>query len=160
MHKLVYLFCVMVFVSACTKEESSQADGKKTPAVQTNNKVVKRSFDFARLTRGEKLFQQNCATCHGQEAQGVSNWRQRDDAGGKFPAPPLNGTGHAWHHPQKALISTIQNGTVRMGGSMPPWRDKLSDQDIGDIINWFQSKWTDEIYTVWYQRNKQLEKAR
>ena len=71
------------------------------------------------------------------------------------PAPPLNGTGHAWHHPQKVLIDVIKNGTARLGGNMPPWKDRLSDQEIEDIIAWFKAQWPDELYAAWDRMNRE-----
>lgn len=112
--------------------------------------TVPRDFDFLQMKRGGQLFQQHCAACHGKNAEGTRNWQQRD-AAGKLPPPPLNGTAHAWHHPTSVLIDVIQNGTQRIGGNMPPWKDKLSEAQIRDIIAWFQAKWSDEIYAAWYR---------
>lgn len=128
----------------------SDQDGRDTHTQQTQAKQVQvmRNQDATQVQRGRQLFLQNCTVCHGVNAQGAPNWSQ-PDANGKYPAPPLNGTGHAWHHPKQALISTIKYGTARMGGSMPAWKDKLSDQDINDIIAWFQSQWPDELYAAW-----------
>ena len=114
---------------------------------------VPRDFDFLQMKRGGQLFQQYCAACHGKNAEGAPNWQQRDKHG-KFPAPALNGTAHAWHHPGKVLIDVIQNGTQRIGGNMPPWKDRLTETQIRDIIAWFQSKWSDEIYAAWYRIEK------
>lgn len=118
---------------------------------------VQRQTDFDQVRRGAQLYQQSCAECHGQQGEGASNWRQRN-AEGKFPPPPLNGTGHAWHHPMTALKHTIRNGTAKLGGSMPAWKDKLSEQEMDDIIAWFQSKWPDEIYNAWYQNDQRARK--
>jgi mono/diheme cytochrome c family protein len=38
---------------------------------------------------------------------------------------------------------------------MPAWGNKLSTQDMDDIIAWFQAKWSDEIYTEWVKRDSQ-----
>ena len=112
-----------------------------------------RTYDFAQITRGRKLFLKNCAVCHGVNAEGAPNWRQRDPDG-KYPPPPLNGTGHAWHHPMQALRMTIRDGTQKIGGKMPAWGNTLSGQEIDDIIAWFQGQWPDEIYQAWYKRNE------
>ena len=105
------------------------------------------------LETGEKLFQENCAVCHGNKAQGtVENWQVAGEDG-KFPPPPLNGTAHTWHHPITGLASTINNGTLAIGGSMPAWKDKLSEDEIFSIIVWISSLWPDEIYGAWMQRN-------
>jgi mono/diheme cytochrome c family protein len=104
--------------------------------------------DPALLARGEALFKQHCSACHGDRAQGAFNW-QKPGSDGKYPAPPLDGSAHAWHHPTVALKDVIRHGTQRIGGSMPPWRDKLAEADIEAVIAWFQSLWPDEIYHAW-----------
>ena len=119
--------------------------------------TVPRDFDFLQMKRGGQLFQQHCATCHGKNAEGAKNWQQRDVAG-KMPAPPLNGAGHAWHHPTAVLMDVIKNGTQRIGGNMPPWKDKLKDEEIRDILAWLQAKWSDEIYAAWYRNEMNATK--
>lgn len=100
------------------------------------------------LAQGERIFQANCAACHGAQAQGAPNW-ERPGADGKYPPPPLDGSAHAWHHPRSALRQVIKEGTVYLGGNMPAWGDKLSDAEIDAAIAWFQSRWPDEIYAAW-----------
>jgi len=112
-----------------------------------------RTYDLKQITRGRILFHKYCAACHGVNAEGAPNWRQRNPDG-KFPPPPLNGTGHTWHHPMKALRMTIRDGTQKIGGKMPAWGHTLSDQDIDDIIAWFQGRWPDEIYQAWFNNNE------
>jgi mono/diheme cytochrome c family protein len=153
--KIRYLIIVSVLsLTACGKEQPPPAADRNTsPAVwPAPDKSVNRQLDFAAVARGGRLFRQHCATCHGLNAQGAPDWRQRRPDG-SFPAPPLDGTGHAWHHPLKALQMTIRNGTQRLGGTMPAWGDTLSARDIDDIIAWFQAKWPDEIYADWQRRN-------
>ena len=112
-----------------------------------------RGYDPAILEQGKTIFKANCAACHGDNAQGtVTNWQQRD-ANGKFPPPPLNGTAHTWHHPIGGLAHTIRKGTLAIGGTMPAWEDKLSDDDVFSIILWLSSLWPDEIYNAWLARN-------
>ena len=111
--------------------------------------------DQAVIDQGRILFSENCAVCHGDKAQGtVKDW-QKPDASGKYPAPPLNGTAHTWHHPISALGKTIRIGTLSIGGSMPPRNDKLSEDEIFSIIMYLSSLWPDEIYQAWMQRNQQ-----
>ena len=106
------------------------------------------------LQQGQNLYRQNCAVCHGDNAQGtVENW-QVPGADGKLPPPPLNGTAHTWHHTIQGLAQTIQNGTIGIGGSMPPWQGKLSKDDTFAIIIWLSSLWSDEIYDAWMERNR------
>jgi mono/diheme cytochrome c family protein len=111
------------------------------------------------MRRGALLYAANCAGCHGARAEGAPNW-QKPGADGKHPAPPLNGLGHDWHHSLAALKSTIKGGTLRIGGSMPAWGDKLSDEDIGAIIVWFQSHWPEEIYQSWRAMDEKARKGK
>jgi mono/diheme cytochrome c family protein len=39
---------------------------------------------------------------------------------------------------------------------MPAFKDQLADRQINDIIAWFQSRWPDEIYQAWYQRDQRF----
>lgn len=111
-----------------------------------------------RVERGEGLFAQHCAGCHGVAAEGAFNWRQRD-AEGKLPAPPLNGTGHAWHHPLRGLGSQIKFGTPHGMGTMPGFGDRLTDEEILDTIAWFQGRWPNEIYQGWMERQRRAREA-
>lgn len=137
---LLLMFLVPLLLTACGDNESV--------ATISQEATPERVEDFAKVSRGGRLYQQNCAECHGNAAQGAPNWRQRD-ADGMFPPPPLNGTGHAWHHPRNMLHHVIANGSPGGQGKMPAWRDKLSDEEIDDIIAWFQSKWPDQVYSAW-----------
>ena len=40
------------------------------------------------------------------------------------------------------------------GPAMPAFKDKLSQQDVDDVLAWVQSNWSDEIYKKWYERNE------
>lgn len=148
---LTGLFSVLL-LSGCNSESLATVSTVQVSASQRTN-------DVQQLARGKALFQQNCAVCHGAEAQGAFNWRT-PGSDGKYLPPPLNGSGHAWHHPRAALQQTIRNGTIAIGGSMPPWRDKLSAQDIDDLISWFQSLWSDEVYQAWWEIDQRARQAR
>jgi mono/diheme cytochrome c family protein len=137
---------------ACGQNEGGVATAA-TQSTEAKKVSIERSIDFSQVTRGGKLFQQSCAECHGANGEGDPNWRQRD-AEGFFPAPPLNGTGHAWHHPQKMLHYVIKNGSPGGQGKMPAWGAQLSDHEIEDIIAWFKSKWPQPVYEAWYQMNE------
>lgn len=141
---------VILGLTACSKQDGQLASWQ----AKVNQQVsVMRNHNTGQLQRGHRLFEQNCAACHGANAQGVTNWTH-PGPDGKYLPPPLNGTGHAWHHPKRALISTIQHGTIRFGGNMPAWQGKLSEQNINDIIAWFQSLWPEELYAAWQRRDQ------
>ena len=101
--------------------------------------IIERNVNFKAFTAGQRLFLKNCAVCHGKQGEGAPNWR-KPDKDGKNPAPPLNGTGHTWHHSTKSLTNTIKNGTAKIGGNMPAWKDKLSDREISLILIWIKAQ--------------------
>jgi mono/diheme cytochrome c family protein len=97
---------------------------------------------------GETVFRQNCAVCHGQNAEATPIWKERD-ANGFYPPPPLNGSAHAWHHDLELLRRTVREGGQKLGGLMPPFENVLSSEQIDQAIAFFQSKWPDELYQKW-----------
>ncbi|MDH3537580.1 MAG: cytochrome c [Gammaproteobacteria bacterium] len=113
--------------------------------------AAERWFNQPFVDYGGKLFQQNCAVCHGSNAEGTSDWKQ-PDANGKYPPPPLDGSAHAWHHSIPQLARSIKEGSIPLGGVMPAFGDKFSDQEVLALIAYFQSKWPDKVYQVWHDR--------
>jgi len=111
-----------------------------------------RWYDQADIDKGATLYKQNCAACHGPNGEGTADWK-KTDANGNYPPPPLNGTAHTWHHSKKLLRSTISEGGARLGGLMPGFKGKLTDEEIDAVIAFFQSKWPDEVYANWAGRN-------
>jgi len=128
----------------------SREDSDRVSASQTPSAIAPRVSDPAILARGKRLFAQNCAVCHGARAQGDPDWRYRGPDG-RFPPPPLNGTGHTWHHSIAWLHAMIKNGSPDGRGNMPAWGDRLSDSDIDAIIAWFQSLWPEPAYEGWVE---------
>ena len=110
-----------------------------------------RWYSDDQVIQGEQLFRQNCASCHGQNAEATPNWKQTD-ANGNYPPPPLNGSAHAWHHNLDLLRRTIRDGGAKLGGQMPGFEGSLSAAEIDSVIAFFQSKWSDEIYERWSGR--------
>lgn len=141
LRRVVALLTSVVLLYGCGESSS--------PPVDT---VVKHPTDQAQIARGKLLFTKHCIQCHGANAQGDFQWRKRNPDG-TFPPPPLNGTGHAWHHSHDWLHEMIHSGTEPQG-NMPAWGDKLSDEQIDDIIAWFQSLWSDEVYQTWAEMER------
>lgn len=135
-------------VSPMPKSVGSSEQRRETAA--GTKAAPERWYDAEHVTRGGALFVQHCASCHGKNGEGAFTWRQVGPDG-KYPPPPLNGTGHAWHHPIQALGSQIKWGAPGGQGNMPPFEDRLSDQQIVEVIAWFQNQWSDEIYAQWLQ---------
>ncbi len=105
--------------------------------------------DAAVTARGETLYADNCATCHGAALQGQADWKQRD-ADGFLPAPPHDETGHTWHHPDAQLIEITRLGTERIVGGgyksrMIGFQDMLTEDEIVAILAYIKSTWPPEI---------------
>lgn len=139
-------------VNSMLKTASSSAEkpvAESTTAPQ-KSAAPERWYGSEHVARGGTLFAEHCAECHGKNGEGASSWR-RAGPDGKYPPPPLNGTGHAWHHPIQVLGAQIKWGAPGGQGNMPSFGDRLSDQQIIDVIAWFQDRWTDEIYAQWWE---------
>lgn len=141
-HRLLPLI-VAALLAACSDSQSPA-----TGALFGTTAAGRNSVDPARAARGAEVFRAYCAACHGERAEGAFGW-ERPGRDGKYPPPPLDGSAHAWHHPQAALEQVIRDGTWAQGGNMPAWRGKLSDADIRAVIVWFQSLWPESIYAAW-----------
>lgn len=102
--------------------------------------------DAAVLSRGEALYRQHCASCHGARLEGQPNWRERD-AAGRLPAPPHDATGHTWHHPDEVLFRITKHGVAKAANlqdydsAMPAYEGVLADADIVAVLSWIKSQW-------------------
>jgi mono/diheme cytochrome c family protein len=114
------------------------------------------------LTNGQKLYNENCAACHGSKGQGDGESAAELDP----PPPPLTGMyerpmrgmgyagpgGHLMHgaihhHPEMTHAEAmgglnldaytfwaVSEGGEPMGGSMPAFKDLLSDNERWQIL--------------------------
>ena len=110
-------------------------------------------FPAEQLALGDQVFQANCQECHGVGAQGVVREWQKRLPDGTLPAPPLNGTAHAWHHNDKVLMMTVNNGGIPLGGTMPPFKDVLSEEEKTAVLAYIKNLWPEELYQAWRQNN-------
>ena len=101
------------------------------------------------IARGAAIYAESCAACHGAQLEGQSNWRTAN-ADGTLPAPPHDVEGHTWHHPDSMLFSYIElGGQVVLKdapgfiSAMPGFGDRLSPQDIRDVLAFIKSRWTE-----------------
>ncbi len=97
------------------------------------------------VDHGAAIYLKNCASCHGASLEGQPDWRHLN-AAGRLPAPPLNGTGHAWRHSDAELFHLIKFSVLDQAGpgyqtDMPAWDGKLSDDDIRAVVVFVKSTW-------------------
>lgn len=143
-NKIITCGLLALLLWSCSDEQQ--------PIVPVSKHNDGRWYSQAQVAQGQSLFAQNCARCHGDNAEGLAaDWR-KPTAEGFYPPPPLNGTAHAWHHKMSALKFTIREGGVKLGGQMPGFGDTLGEQEQEAIIAFIQSFWTDEIYNAWIDR--------
>ncbi|MCW3782869.1 c-type cytochrome [Defluviimonas salinarum] len=102
------------------------------------------------VAAGERLYAENCASCHGADLEGQPDWRT-PGPDGRLPAPPHDESGHTWHHGDGMLFSYTKLGGkaalaargVKFDSGMPGFADALSDRQIRDILAYIRSTWPD-----------------
>ena len=101
------------------------------------------------IARGKIIYQNNCISCHQVNLVGVENWKELDEDGHR-KSPPLNGTGHTWHHDDATLHNIIKYGLVKLvknyQGKMLGYEDRLKDKDIDSVLAYIKSFWPDDMY--------------
>ena len=101
------------------------------------------------ITKGKNIYQNNCISCHQVNLVGVENWKELDEDGHR-KSPPLNGTGHTWHHDDATLHNIIKYGLVKLvknyQGKMLGFEDKLKDKDIDSVLAYIKNFWPDDMY--------------
>ena len=130
---LVAWLAIITLASACGSD-----DGSDTSSVADSADPVE---------RGERIFGTYCASCHGDTGEGQPHWNiTKSD--GTLPPPPLNGSGHTWHHGDGTLYKQVKfgGGYLDLPGfksGMPAFDETLSHQEIVDVLAYVKSLWAD-----------------
>ena len=124
----------VALVSACGSNDDSDIN----PSVNSADPVE----------RGERIYVTYCAVCHGESGEGQPHWNV-PKSDGTLPPPPLNGSGHTWHHGDGTLYKQIElgGGYLDLPGfksGMPAFGDQLSHQEIIDVLAYVKSLWGDQ----------------
>ena len=102
------------------------------------------------IFKGMELYTKNCASCHMGNLAGNPDWKSGVDDDGQRLPPPLNGTGHTWHHSPDQLFQVIRYGYKKFD---PNYKGKmlgnedLSEDDVWSILGYIKSIWPEEIRT-------------
>ena len=103
---------------------------------------------ISQINLGKSFYATHCASYNGDNLQGQPNWSTKNDKDGHNLSPPLNGTGHTWHHSQEQLFSIIRYGfkiyNENYDGKMQG-NEKLNDDDIWSILAYMKSVWPESI---------------
>ena len=93
---------------------------------------------------GKAIFASKCAACH--QATGA----------GSGPYPPLAGNGNVTSADTANAILSVLNGRSgpmlvngkTYSGTMPAWKDQLSNDDIAAVLTYIRSAWTNKAAVV------------
>ena len=112
---------------------------------------------------GERLYQENCASCHGADLEGQPDWRTRLP-NGRLPAPPHDASGHTWHHPDRVLLDIVKRGPAAIVGAgyesdMPGYEGVLTDDEITSIVDYIKSTWPDKERAFQSERTREDQQA-
>jgi copper transport protein len=89
-------------------------------------------LDPAAIVRGEALFSQNCALCHGADARG------NGPGAASLTRPPADLTaGHSLMHTDDDYAYWIENGIE--GTDMPAFGEELEEGEVRDVIAYLRS---------------------
>ena len=138
---IVLLFLSIIFI------KSSSAHNHYP--ITTDSKIM--------IAKGKIAYENNCVSCHQINLLGAENWKGLDEDGHR-KAPPLNGTGHTWHHDDKTLHSIIKYGLAKLvknyQGKMAGFGDVLNDDEIDNVLAYIKSYWPKDKYQYQIDLNK------
>ena len=102
------------------------------------------TLDPEQIALGQAVYARLCAACHGANLEGQLDWKTRL-ADGSLPAPPHDGSGHTWHHPDELLTDIVANGGDPASRSkMPGFQDQLTQAEIAAVLEFLKSTWDRE----------------
>ena len=153
---MIRLFPTTVFAVLLVAAISSGCSTSNTPtgidllqAELGNDVPPVPSVDPQVAATGADLYQANCASCHGNDLSGADDWKTPDQEG-RYPPPPLDDTGHAWHHPDQLLTDIVLDGSSAPESAMVGFRDRLSESDVEAVLEYLKSTWgTEERQFQW-----------
>lgn len=88
----------------------------------------------ARASEVSDLFSDKCGVCHGDNGKGQTRM------GTKFHSPDFTSAKWQARTTDEAARHTIENGAVVDGQvRMPPWKEKLTPQQVSDLIKYTRS---------------------
>lgn len=106
--------------------------------------------DASLVARGQRVYAQHCASCHGARLEGQPDWQSRN-AQGRLPAPPHDAQGHTWHHDDDVLFEVTKYGLAKhappgYASDMPAFEGRLSDDDIVAVLAFIKGQWPPLIH--------------
>ena len=122
---VVIAAAAFLFSAACNKTSTSPDSNIKSGSSPATASATPDAFAAMRGT-----FAKNCKRCHGDNGAGGP---VKLEDGTRLKVPTLS-AGHALHHPDSDFVKQIEKG----GDGMPAFKDKLSAQQIADLIRFIR----------------------
>lgn len=77
---------------------------------------------------------------------------------GRLPAPPHDDSGHTWHHSDRQLFTIVKYGLQAIApgyqSDMPTFEGVLTDAEIGEVLAYIKSTWSDRAKAYQADRTK------
>ena len=132
---------LMISMALSTISSTSFADG-----------IELRPNDPVYVKMGEKVYLEQCASCHGVNLEGQVGWQDTMFDGMRL-APPHDKSGHTWHHPDEMLFKLTKYGFKAMINedykvSMPVYDGILSDEEIIASLSYIKSTWPEHVIEI------------
>lgn len=119
---------IILFISMMILPVLVAAHGWKAPtnAARKSNPVL---MNESSIQRGAEIYRGLCASCHGPKAAG------NGEMAASFIPEPANLLKRLKNHSEGDFFWKISNGR----GPMPGFKDKLTEKQIWDVINFIKS---------------------
>ena len=133
---------LLIVLSACSASTPESGSESKFPSIglSVEDAPAVPDLDTSRVIAGQFIYLQSCAVCHQPNLSGAADWMTRDQDG-RLKPPPMDSTGHAWHHSDSLLIEVVSDGSFDPDSNMKGFADRLSDTEIADVIEFLKSNW-------------------
>jgi cbb3-type cytochrome c oxidase subunit III len=130
--QVVFAISLVSYAGPFVLAESMQAKPTPTNTVEA---------DAASVAAGKKLFASNCASCHGETAQGDGK------AGATLNPKPANLADATWIHGSSdgEIFSVIRDGVKDTG--MKAFGSRMTAHQMWDVVNYLRSIGTDTSST-------------
>ena len=115
-----------------------------------SGRVLLQPDDPAVVDLGRAVYAKECAGCHGANLEG-QRIPSASHADGYVLAPPHDGTGHTWKHPDHVLFALTKYGTADAlcfnvtDRDMPVFQSTLQDSEIIAALSFVKSRWPAEV---------------
>lgn len=86
------------------------------------------------MNDGKAVFQKYCKFCHGEDAKGEGPMAPKG-------SHPPNLIDDAWDHGASdgEIFSIIRNGSPKEKSEMKPYKSKLTDEEMWNVVNYLRS---------------------